>query len=150
MYSTLLHLPPFRFHCVGGCCDRTQDCCDFATVLGTFTSALKDIKSLMIKKSQNCSCKLFLFSCLLMEGSGSRSVQIIADPDHGGPKDKGSGSGKNHTTQWIIKVELKKRGRIIFSGAGRRKAGSGNRRYRNISFFLKGFVYCSTNLWAFL
>ncbi len=29
-YSTLLHLPPLRFHCVGGgCWDRTQDCCDF-------------------------------------------------------------------------------------------------------------------------
>jgi hypothetical protein len=26
-YSTLLHLPPFRFHCIGGCWDRTQDCC---------------------------------------------------------------------------------------------------------------------------
>jgi len=28
-FSTLFHLPPFRFHCVGGCWDRTQDCCDF-------------------------------------------------------------------------------------------------------------------------
>jgi hypothetical protein len=28
LYSTLLHLPPLKFHCVGGCCDRTQDCCD--------------------------------------------------------------------------------------------------------------------------
>ncbi len=28
-YSTLLHLAPLRFHCVGGCWDRTQDCCDF-------------------------------------------------------------------------------------------------------------------------
>ncbi len=28
-YSTLLHLPPLRFHCVGGCWYRTQDCCDF-------------------------------------------------------------------------------------------------------------------------
>jgi hypothetical protein len=28
-YSTLLHLPLLRFHCVGGCQDRTQDCCDF-------------------------------------------------------------------------------------------------------------------------
>ncbi len=28
-YSTLLHQPPLRFHCVGGCWDRTQDCCDF-------------------------------------------------------------------------------------------------------------------------
>ncbi len=26
LYSTLLHLPPLRFHCVGGCYDRTQDC----------------------------------------------------------------------------------------------------------------------------
>jgi hypothetical protein len=25
----LLHLPPLRFHCVGGCWDRTQDCCNF-------------------------------------------------------------------------------------------------------------------------
>jgi hypothetical protein len=29
LYSTLLHLPPLRFRCVGGCWDRTQDCCDF-------------------------------------------------------------------------------------------------------------------------
>ncbi len=28
-YSTLLRLPPFRFHCVGGCWDRAQDSCDF-------------------------------------------------------------------------------------------------------------------------
>jgi hypothetical protein len=28
-YSTLLHLPPLRFHCVGGCWDRTEDSCDF-------------------------------------------------------------------------------------------------------------------------
>jgi hypothetical protein len=28
-YSTLLHLPTLRFNCVGGCWDRTQDCCDF-------------------------------------------------------------------------------------------------------------------------
>ncbi len=28
-YSTLLHLPPLRFHCVGGGCHRTQDYCDF-------------------------------------------------------------------------------------------------------------------------
>jgi hypothetical protein len=29
LYSTLLHLPPLRFHCVGGYWDRTQDSCDF-------------------------------------------------------------------------------------------------------------------------
>ncbi len=28
-YSTLFPLPPLRFNCVRGCCDRTQDCCDF-------------------------------------------------------------------------------------------------------------------------
>ena len=28
-YSALLHLPPFKFYCVGGCWERTQDCCDF-------------------------------------------------------------------------------------------------------------------------
>jgi hypothetical protein len=28
-YSKLLHLPPFRFYCVGGCWDLTQDCCVF-------------------------------------------------------------------------------------------------------------------------
>ncbi len=29
LYSTLFHLPPLRFHCVGGCWDRTQASCDF-------------------------------------------------------------------------------------------------------------------------
>jgi hypothetical protein len=27
--STLIHLPPHRFHSVGGCWDWTQDCCDW-------------------------------------------------------------------------------------------------------------------------
>jgi hypothetical protein len=30
-YSTLLHLPPLRFHCVGRCWDRTQDCSSLAS-----------------------------------------------------------------------------------------------------------------------
>jgi hypothetical protein len=29
LYSTLLRLPPLIFHCVVGCWDRTQGCCDF-------------------------------------------------------------------------------------------------------------------------
>jgi hypothetical protein len=29
LYSTLLHLPHLRFHCVGRCWDRTQDGCNF-------------------------------------------------------------------------------------------------------------------------
>ncbi len=28
-YSTLLHLPPLRFHFVGGCWDRSKDSCDY-------------------------------------------------------------------------------------------------------------------------
>ncbi len=28
-FSTLLHLLTLRFHCVGGCWDQTQACCDF-------------------------------------------------------------------------------------------------------------------------
>jgi hypothetical protein len=28
LYSTLLHLPPLRFLCFGGCWDRPQDCCN--------------------------------------------------------------------------------------------------------------------------
>ena len=35
LYSTLLHLPPLRFPCVGGCEDRTQDCCVFGIALTT-------------------------------------------------------------------------------------------------------------------
>jgi hypothetical protein len=33
LYSTLLHLPPLRFHCVGGCWDWTQDCCDIVSAV---------------------------------------------------------------------------------------------------------------------
>jgi hypothetical protein len=29
LYSTLLHLPPLRFHCADGCWDRTQDRCNW-------------------------------------------------------------------------------------------------------------------------
>jgi hypothetical protein len=28
LYLTLLHLPPHKFHCDGGCWDWIQDCCD--------------------------------------------------------------------------------------------------------------------------
>jgi hypothetical protein len=34
-YTTLLNLPTLRFRCVGGCWDRTQDCCDFGIVSQT-------------------------------------------------------------------------------------------------------------------
>ncbi len=31
LYSTLLHLPPLRFHCAYGCWDRTQELCQDRT-----------------------------------------------------------------------------------------------------------------------
>jgi hypothetical protein len=34
------HLPPIRFHCVGGCWDRTQDCCDFGIESDALTTRL--------------------------------------------------------------------------------------------------------------
>ncbi len=39
LYSTLLHLPPLRFHCVGGCWDWTEDCCD----IGIDTQSLQSL-----------------------------------------------------------------------------------------------------------
>ncbi len=58
LYSTLLHLPPLRFHCVGGCWDRTQDSAISAlavrcsshwayilSTLGYISSTLGDISS---------------------------------------------------------------------------------------------------------
>jgi hypothetical protein len=35
LYSTLLHLQSLRFHCVGGCWDKTQDSCGFGIVCQT-------------------------------------------------------------------------------------------------------------------
>ena len=46
LYSTLLHLSPLRFHCVGGFWDRTQDCCDFGINSQTL-KALGQISSTM-------------------------------------------------------------------------------------------------------
>ncbi len=34
LYSTLLHLPSLRYHCVGGRWDRTQDCSASALAVG--------------------------------------------------------------------------------------------------------------------
>jgi hypothetical protein len=36
LYSTLLQIPPLRFHCVRGYWDRTQDSCDFGISSQTF------------------------------------------------------------------------------------------------------------------
>ncbi len=45
--SSLLHLPPVRFHCVGGCWDRTQNCCDFGIGIGfTIVHGLMQTKNI--------------------------------------------------------------------------------------------------------
>jgi hypothetical protein len=49
LYSTLLHLPPIRFHCVGGCWDQSGDSCDFnisSQMLSPVTTRLNLIHSL--------------------------------------------------------------------------------------------------------
>ncbi len=40
LYSTLLHLPPLRFHCLGGCWGRTLDFCDFGIGNGSISVRL--------------------------------------------------------------------------------------------------------------
>jgi len=59
---------------------------------GTFTSAFKDKKSR--REVPKSSSSLF---CWRMDGSGSRSEQIMMDPDPGGPKTIGSGSTTLYT-----------------------------------------------------
>jgi hypothetical protein len=56
-YSTLLHLPPLIFHCVGGCWDRFQDCCDFSICShphSAILSTLGKISSKLLKLSLPC------------------------------------------------------------------------------------------------
>jgi hypothetical protein len=52
-YSTLLHLPPLIFYCVGGCRDRTQDSCDYG--IGFLFQTLPKLDSLFTKAVKNSS-----------------------------------------------------------------------------------------------
>jgi hypothetical protein len=46
LYSTLLHLPPLRFHCVDGCWDQTQDRCNWCIdSRGALTTGLDLIRA---------------------------------------------------------------------------------------------------------
>ncbi len=49
LYQTLLHLPPLRFHCVGGCCDRTQNYCDFGIGRQTLKAQTTRLDLIQIK-----------------------------------------------------------------------------------------------------
>jgi hypothetical protein len=43
-YSTLLHLPPLRFHCVGGCCYQTHAGLKISLVISTAASRVLETK----------------------------------------------------------------------------------------------------------
>ncbi len=49
LYSTRFHLPPLRFHCVGGCWDQTHECCDYGidchTLLDKFHPLIPSIST---------------------------------------------------------------------------------------------------------
>ncbi len=49
-FSTLLHLPPLRFHCLGGCRGWTQDSCD----LGIGCQTLKPLGYISSMKEGMC------------------------------------------------------------------------------------------------
>ncbi len=74
-YSALLHLLPLRFHCVWGCWDRTQDCCDF--VIDDLTTWLDLIHNLA-RSSQVCSSlKLSqLFATVVVDTSSKFATGI--------------------------------------------------------------------------
>jgi hypothetical protein len=67
--------------------------------LGTFTCVFKD-KKVIQEVTKQQKPRFFFILGLLMEESGSRSVQIITDPDLGpeGPKKYVSGSGSGSGT----------------------------------------------------
>jgi hypothetical protein len=77
LYSTLLHLPPIRFRCVGGCWDRTQGSCDFGIGCQTlwplgynsFSTRLHlmRMRSLIIELSVDLSIGQFFYSLQLIE-----------------------------------------------------------------------------------
>jgi hypothetical protein len=57
-YSTLLHLPPFRFYCVGGCWDRTQ---------GVATQRFYSFTSTLLRNSfqqKSLSCIIIIARCM--------------------------------------------------------------------------------------
>ncbi len=68
----------------------------FLLFVGTFTSVFRDNKLSFLEATKLYKIKiLFLGFCLLLEGNGSGSAQIITDLDPGGPKtyEIGCGSG---------------------------------------------------------
>jgi hypothetical protein len=59
LYSTLLHMPPFRFHCFRECWDRSQDCCDQCCGSGMFMQ-IRILSSW--KNDLGCTSRIRIFS----------------------------------------------------------------------------------------
>ncbi len=80
-YSTLLHLPPLRFHCVGGCWDRTQDSCDYG--IGSNHSARSRPHLARSQRSQdlnrNCQTWLKRKNCNIFPSVNPRKLDLNPD-----------------------------------------------------------------------
>ncbi len=67
-HSTLLHLPPLWFHCVGGCWNRTQDSCDYGIFLAVGRSNhLASSHPLEDEESKMLANPIFFFCILLAD-----------------------------------------------------------------------------------
>jgi hypothetical protein len=90
--STLLHLPPLRFHCVGECWDRTQYWCDFGIDCQTpLNHSRIDLIHQIIKMT---TCPLISFLYFLHV---SRS-----EPERGGDTGHGQHSRQGPLPQSVI------------------------------------------------
>jgi hypothetical protein len=78
LYSTLLHLPSLRFHCVGGCWDRIQDCCDFG--IGSQTHRQQPFGVIGIEFCQLSST--FKEYCILERPTLLNCLSSDLDPTH--------------------------------------------------------------------
>ncbi len=81
-YSTLLHLPPLRLHCVGECLDPTQDSCNYGIgcqtllPLGYISSTVGYISSTLGYISSNINGTCFWSG---LRRRGSREYTEILD-----------------------------------------------------------------------
>ncbi len=77
--SALFHLQPFRFHCAGGCWDRTQDSCDFIFLLSSLPPPSSLLSYINPKLSQNIYTSLFVVVYLCTFSSYcSRTTFLLA------------------------------------------------------------------------
>jgi hypothetical protein len=84
LYSPLLHLPPLRSHCVGGCWDRTQNCCDFGIGNQTLLTSANNTPMSGVGPAEQAEPILnLLFPCALWKyipgvgGGGRRGTYFI-------------------------------------------------------------------------